>query len=1196
MAANRIYVQVDFQTGQAGAAINALNQSIKGVGGAAQAASSQATSSFGRMSVQVEQMSRQFDRVKSAIIGMATGGAGAGLLRLTSDFQRAQITMTQMTGSAEKAEKTLAELRALSQKQPFEFLDLQNLVTSLSAFGFKGQDLMRTVKAIADSAAGVGGTVEKLNQIGLAIGQIKVKGRLNAEEINKQLGEAGIAASRYLAEELSRQQKKKVTPGEVMKLAELQRLDAEAGLKAIIGGMEKQFGGLGESTTKNVIGAQFSKLADSARFSAVELGEAFTPAARKAFGAIKDLIDKMEPAIKAFRAMPEPVRNTTAALIALAAAVAVLPSLFSFFSFIPANLARAAIAFGTLRTVVTAVLTGMSGALIGSEASLLRLGKAVAVVGAAFAGWELGVWLRENVGPLKEFSDWMQDSVWSKLGFVTTGDAKKGMSAESSTRSSIGEMAAAMRRKGLLIPNRGDSSDEDYARSLREASKPGNAKQDPAITESLLKANEAAIKASVDGARAKLEQTKRQLATGIFKIEPEHAEHFKSARDAGAGEAIKLLRESVAIEINRELQNIFGGLLSTAKGGTTFIPGSMARDLNAQMDTQREEYTAHVLGRRADRLGNNLGFSAEAMGISNAVDMKTMAGREDDITHSRDLQLKSLEAVQAVTLDQKIALERKKFEIEVEADNKLLDQKKRMLGLEFDAELLMLEVRLRANGATNDQILNMRLASYKKYFATIEDFEDETTRRREIREKELSVDATNLAIDQQRRSYDSLKGSAEKVFDALLNRSSNVFAAIGNAFKTAMLTAIREVVTSRIAASLMQMFGLGQVSFVQGGGHIGGSPVFGGARSGGGASGIAAMLGLGGVGTLGGGMSGGGGMFGGGMSGGGFPGGGMPGIGFPGAPGGTGGFAGPVGSVSGSAQPGGAGGGARGLLGGAAGMGSMLFNSGSIAMGNGAATTAAGLGGIKGGLAGVGSSSAALIGGPLLMMAGMQQQNKWARLGMMTGGGLLTGFAIGAKIGALGGPMGALIGAAIGGGIALLMMLKKTPLDKAKAAIKSTYGVDVWDKGVLGQVANLAISNFGGNYALAVQSPQIREMIQMWAQMTGQKAGGIPPKAESLTLGQTGGSLYQSPGFSNGMAMPMIGGGMISGGGMQNGSTSLVIRLDGAATTDLLRGEAVQAIADNPRVSQAAVMSATQGSTGRREMLSLQLSPGTVTS
>jgi len=49
----------------------------------------------------------------------------------------------------------------------------------------------------------------------------------------------------------------------------------------------------------------------------------------------------------------------------------------------------------------------------------------------------------------------------------------------------------------------------------------------------------------------------------------------------------------------------------------------------------------------------------------------------------------------------------------------------------------------------------------------------------------------------------------------------------------------------------------------------------------------------------------------------------------------------------------------------------------------------------------------------------------------------------------------------------------------------------------------------------------------------------------------------------------------------------------GPATTALLRSDAVQAIADSPRAVQSAALATTKSTSGRREMLNLQLSPGT---
>jgi hypothetical protein len=61
------------------------------------------------------------------------------------------------------------------------------------------------------------------------------------------------------------------------------------------------------------------------------------------------------------------------------------------------------------------------------------------------------------------------------------------------------------------------------------------------------------------------------------------------------------------------------------------------------------------------------------------------------------------------------------------------------------------------------------------------------------------------------------------------------------------------------------------------------------------------------------------------------------------------------------------------------------------------------------------------------------------------------------------------------------------------------------------------------------------------------------------------------------------------------GGGPVVIQLDGPATTALLRGEAVNAIVENPRAVQDAAMKATRSNTGRRQMASLQISPGLLT-
>ena len=86
-----------------------------------------------------------------------------------------------------------------------------------------------------------------------------------------------------------------------------------------------------------------------------------------------------------------------------------------------------------------------------------------------------------------------------------------------------------------------------------------------------------------------------------------------------------------------------------------------------------------------------------------------------------------------------------------------------------------------------------------------------------------AAETRKLVTDHYKSIFDSLKQQAGGVFDALVTKSQSVWAAIGNSFKTAILTAIKDVVTSRVAAMLMQLFTGQKVSFAGGGAGAGGS-------------------------------------------------------------------------------------------------------------------------------------------------------------------------------------------------------------------------------------------------------------------------------------------------------------------------------------------------------------------------------------
>ena len=222
----------------------------------------------------------------------------------------------------------------------------------------------------------------------------------------------------------------------------------------------------------------------------------------------------------------------------------------------------------------------------------------------------------------------------------------------------------------------------------------------------------------------------------------------------------------------------------------------------------------------------------------------------------------------------------------------------------------------------------------------------------------------------------------------------------------------------------------------------------------------------------------------------------------------------------------------------------------------------------------------------MLLLNGLQRGG-WTGMAEDTAGGAMIGFKYG-------GPLGAAIGAAAGAGAGIVRMFIKGATDKAKEKIKALYGVDISDKGVLQQIVDTAKSAYGGNLDMAIRSPQVRDLIQLYAMTTGQKVSGMPGNVTPLSLVETGGSLFQSTTYQNGTPLPGLAGlpslDKIGGGTMTNAGGTIVIplQIDSQAVGNVL--------IQNGRVVTQGAITAMKSNAGRREMTALQLSPGTLVS
>jgi hypothetical protein len=200
----------------------------------------------------------------------------------------------------------------------------------------------------------------------------------------------------------------------------------------------------------------------------------------------------------------------------------------------------------------------------------------------------------------------------------------------------------------------------------------------------------------------------------------------------------------------------------------------------------------------------------------------------------------------------------------------------------------------------------------------------------------------------------------------------------------------------------------------------------------------------------------------------------------------------------------------------------------------------------------------------------------------------------------LGGPVGAAIGAGAGFLAGLIGLFRKSATEKAREKIKALYQVDIQDKGILKQIVEMAKQSFGNNLDMAIRSPQVRELIELYAQTTGQKMPLNPNTPRAVSLTGMGGAVYQNPLYVNGSPYAMPSGLPTLGGGSidripAGTSAPVTVVVSPQATVELWRTGTTQAIVQNPRAVAQSAATGQRSSTARRESAINILQPNLIT-
>ena len=225
-------------------------------------------------------------------IGAALAGGGvalaAGIKAVTSaaDFEQTKVAFTTLIGDAGKAEQTLAQLRELGAKTPFEFPELADAGRKLIAFGEGSDTVAATLARIGDVSAGVQAPV---NEIAELYGKARVQGRLFAEDINQLTGR-GIPIIGELAKQFG------VSDSEVKKLVESGQVGFPQIEQAFVNMTSQggKFSGMMEAQSKTTNGL-FSTLKDTINEVFLTLGTPINDAIRPLVEQAIALAQKLAP-------------------------------------------------------------------------------------------------------------------------------------------------------------------------------------------------------------------------------------------------------------------------------------------------------------------------------------------------------------------------------------------------------------------------------------------------------------------------------------------------------------------------------------------------------------------------------------------------------------------------------------------------------------------------------------------------------------------------------------------------------------------------------------------------------------------------------------------------------------------------------------------------------------------------------------
>lgn len=235
--------------------------------------------------------------VQALIAGVATGAAvNYGAIKPIQQFdqyKQAQLAFSKQLGSDAAAQKFMNQIDAFNLQTPFNSSQIIGSAKQMLNMGWDVGDVLPDLGTIGDWAAATGTYEEGINSVIRALGQMQLKGRVYAEEL-QQMNEAGVAAQKYIADYLG------VSEGQMLKMVEAGQIGVDQALTGIMTGM-KEFDGIANEFANETVGGMLGQIGDALSSSVVrDWGEGLSEGLRPGLEYFQGLLGENQTELDQF--------------------------------------------------------------------------------------------------------------------------------------------------------------------------------------------------------------------------------------------------------------------------------------------------------------------------------------------------------------------------------------------------------------------------------------------------------------------------------------------------------------------------------------------------------------------------------------------------------------------------------------------------------------------------------------------------------------------------------------------------------------------------------------------------------------------------------------------------------------------------------------------------------------------------------